>query len=419
MLSSERIGSYATKSFVLSFSRSSLFESMFSERNKNLFMLSSLVLSDHIEDNIIQFLHLRFRKANAYRIEYMTFDPYSRTDQIKVSGSIIMPLTDRPLPLLVYFHPTLLHKNSASGLMQRTLLAIDPVEDYRMMLVFLALQGYIVVAPDYIGYGSSENMRHPYLYKRAVAHTAANMLSAAVEFLNKKRVPFQRDLFIMGYSQGGHGALAFASALQNSSMNFKAQAVSAGGGPYDMLYTVRELMEQKTVQRFLLALLLQSYSSIYNWNLDDIVKKEEWADIISSTFKYESIVEAVRDLPDKTRTLLRSDFIQDIYSKEYNFYQSALEENSVYDWEPDFPLFLFHTRGDQVVPYKNMEIAYRSFRASGAKVQKKDCSFKKVEDLVNIVNELRGNSPPMEPDHINCNFIFFLETGDYFLDYNY
>ena len=291
------------------------------------------------------------------------------------------------------------------------------------MMVFLALQGYIVFAPDYIGYGSSEDSPHPYLHKRSVAQTTVSMLRSASDALDKEGIPFQRDLFIMGYSQGGHAALAVAEALQNSSMNFEIQAVSAGGGPYDMFHTVREHLDQKNLMQIFVTQLLQSYSYIYNWNLDDIVRKEDYADIISSSFRHKSLPRAVRGLPDRTDDLFRSQFIQDIKRRgeEDNPFQMSLKENSVYDWIPGFPVLLFHVKGDEFVPYKNMEIAYQSFRSRiGRNVRRQDCNFKKVRDLMDIISELNrigGNSVPIKPDHINCSFIFFLEAGEYFHNY--
>lgn len=419
LLSFDRVGTYSTGSFVLSFSQSSVFDGLLSERNEEIFSFSRVLLSGYVESAIIEFLNLRYERAYGYRMEYTANDPYSRTGTVRASGLVIAPSTSRPLPLLVYFHPTLLHKDSAPSLMPLSLLSVDPVEDYRLMMIFLALQGYIVFAPDYVGYGSSEDRRHPYLYKKAVVQTTASMLHSTVDALNKEKIPFERDLFIVGYSQGGHGALAFAEALQNSFMDFEVQAVSAGGGPYDMLYTVREYLDRKTISRNLMTLLLQSYSYIYNWDMNDIVKKETYAESISSFFRYDSLSRATEELPNRTSTLFRPQFIRDIYGKEAkgnNPFQIALEENSVYDWSPKTPVFLFHSKEDQIVPYRNMEIAYRSFGARRAGVKKKDCSFKKVEDLLDIAEEL-NKGRPLEPDHVNCNFIFFLETGDYLLDY--
>lgn len=422
-LSFDPTGFYSKESFTLFLSRSSLFKGNFSERETSLLSFANMLLSDSLEDGLTHFLHLKYDDAEAYKIEYMAPDPYNEFEKVRASGLVLAPPTQRPLPLLIFFHPTLLHKDSAPSLIPPSTYSMDPIEDYRLMMVLLALQGYIVVAPDYIGYGSSENEVHPYLHKRSVVQTTASLLFSVQEALHEERIPFQKEMFIMGYSQGGHGALAFAESVQNSSVDFKVRAVSAGGGPYDMLYTVSELLEEVTVWKTLMALLLQSYSYLYNWDLNRILKRESYIDIISDVHRSNDLSNSVRGLPDRVNSLLHSDFIEDIQgnNRRGNSYQFHLEENSVYDWTPGFPVFLFHLKEDEIVPYKNMEIAYKSFRSwRSSRIEKKDCSFKKIKDLVKIMNRLnrrQGNNVAIKPNHISCLFIFFLETSDYFINY--
>ena len=420
-LSFDRKGSYSIKSFIWSFSKSSLFTDALSNRERAFLSLSTLVLSDYIENSLIQSLNLRYSEVSAFRIEYKTSHPYSRHREVKASGLALAPSSRKPLPLLVYFYPTLLYKSWAPSLIPSTALSMDPLEDYRLMLIFLALQGYIVIVPDQIGYGSSDHLPHPYLHKESVTQTTADFLQSTANALSERGFPFQKELFIMGYSQGGHGALAFAEAMQDSSIDFEIKAVSAGGGPYDLLYTTQELLSQKQVLQLVTVPLLQSYSYIYNWDLKEIVRRESYSSAISQVYKQDSLQQAVKPLPSRVDSLFRSEFLRDIYSKRNNFYQQTLEENSVYDWEPDFPILLFHVKKDKIVPYENREIAYRYFRSSrNSQIKKMNCNFRKVEDLISLMddlNRMRGNRSTIEPDHVSCSFIFFLETGDYFLDY--
>ena len=421
VLSFDYEGSYSTKSFILSFSRSSLFTDVLSKRERALLSLSTLVLSGYIEEQLIQSLNLEYSQVEAFRVEYIAPSPYTRSKGVKASGLILKPPTNEPLPLLVYFYPTLLHKNMAPSLIPPSTLSMDFMEDYRLMLIFLALQGYIVMVPDHIGYGSSEDEPHPYLHKESVEQMATNFFESAVNTLHEKGVASQKELFIMGYSQGGHGALAFAEAMQNRFTDFEIKAVSAGGGPYDLLYTAQELLSQNQILKLVVAPFLQSYSYIYGWDLNDIVSKESYAGDISQIYKWDSLQEAVRDLPSHVSSLFRSQFLRDLDRRRNDFYQQALEENSVHNWDPDFPILLFHVERDSIVPYRNMEIAYRSLRSGrGAQIKKMDCDFRKVEDLIDIMddlNRMRGNRSTIKPDHVNCNFIHFLETGDYFLKY--
>ena len=420
LLSFKNRGSYSIKSLLFPITRSSLFTESLSQRDSLLLSFSSLVLSDYIEKGLSDYLNLSYNQVKSYRLEYIGSNPYRKSEKIKASGLVVAPSTRTHLPVLIYFHPTLLNKKHAPNLMPLSTFSMNPLEDYRLMLIFLAMQGYIVIAPDQIGYGSSENIIPPYLHKKSIVQSSSEFLKATVQALYEKNIAIQKKIFIMGYSQGGHSALAFAEALQNSSIDFETQAVSAGGGPYDILYTIQEQLDKQTVVKVVAIPLLQSYSYIYNWSLDDIVKKESYADRISQTYRQDSLIRAVKDLPRKTNSLFDSRFLREILSRD-SYYHSYLEENSVFDWKPQSPVLLFHLKNDGIVPYKNMEIAYQSFNSSRkSEIKKMNCSFKKVKDLTNTIenfNNNRGNHIKIEPDHVNCSFIFFLETGDYFLQY--
>ena len=422
LLSFRHSGLYSASSLVLSLSRSSFLKRGLSDREAKILSLSGLILSDHIQKAMAHFLDIRLiNHVNGYRIEYKTVDPFDRRSKIKVSGLLLVPSGGYTLPLLAYFHPTLLHKNQAPSLIPHSFLSLDPFADDRAMMILLALQGYIVFAPDYIGYGSSEDRIHPYLYKPSVAQTTRSMLQALVLAFHEQNIHFKRDLFIAGYSQGGHGALAFAEAMQKDPMSFNIKAVFAGGGLYDLLYTARQYLDQQTFSEnmlFLTSYLLQSYSYIYEWDLNEIVRRPSYRKVISSMFKYDDLFSSVQDLPKRIDSLFRSQFIRDIkdQDKNYNLFQFPLVENSIYGWTPDFPILLYHGKEDDIVPYNNMKIAYRSLRGNRVKI--KDCNLKKVEDLMDIINSVNNRQVfTKTTNHLNCFFASFFEINDYFSNY--
>jgi predicted esterase len=102
-----------------------------------------------------------------------------------------------------------------------------------MIATFYAAQGYIVVAPNYAGYDSSDLSYHPYLNADQQSKDMIDALTAA-----KKALPtvFQpgtsasAKLFITGYSQGGHVAMATHRAMQALGMPVTAAAPMSG--PY-------------------------------------------------------------------------------------------------------------------------------------------------------------------------------------------
>ena len=415
LLSANRTGVYEKNSFVYSFFRSSQFSSV-----DKKWLLGATWLSSAFFDTeqVNQFFNFKVPHTTGYRVEYTTLHPYNKNETIQVSGLVLTPPSSHPLPLLVYHRSTILDENQAPGFMPSSLLGIDPLRDGRFMMAFLSMQGYIVLAPDYTGYGSSERIRPPYLYKQSVKRTTEDMLQAATTLLEREKIPFKRDMFVMGYSQGGHGALAFSQDWQYNPWGFKIKALAAGGGPYDLPETMAELLHKKTVLRIPMILLLQAYSYIYGWDLNRIMKKRTYADTISFAFEEGNINKSARKLPTEISSLFNSRFIKAVQRKEDPLVQEALEDNNVYNWEPDFPVFLFHGREDDIVPYENMNKAYRFFRRGRASITKKDCDFKKLDFLLKIAKKLTPKLKNLsKPNHINCNFMFFLEAGDYFSQY--
>ena len=418
LLSMDRTGSYEKNSFVHSFFQSSKLP----KTDKRL-LLGAQLLSSALFDTerVNQFFNFKVSRTTGYRVEYTTLNPYNRKETIRASGLLLIPPffdSSHSLPLLVYHRSTLLKKSEAPGFMPKSLLEMDPLEDGRFMMAFLSMQGFIVLAPDYTGYGSSENIPPPYLHKKSVTRTTEDMLYAVTDMLRKENILFKKEIFIMGYSQGGHGALAFAQNFQNNPREFNIKAIAAGGGPYDLPETMAELISQKTVVPIPMILFLQSYSYIYGWNLNQIMKRRSYADIISSDFKQEDTGKSAAKLPQKVQSLFQPWFIKSVQNKNNDPVQETLEENSVYLWYPSSPVFLFHGKEDNIVPYKNMNTAYKYFREGGGAITKKDCDFKKIDSLSRILKLLRDKFKNLtKPNHINCNFMFFLEAGDYFHQY--
>lgn len=77
------------------------------------------------------------------------------------------------------------------------------------LIVALIKKGYAVVAPDYEGLGN-DSVPHPYLNLTS----AAQSILFAVQEVNKKYANLSKDWSVIGWSQGGHAALAAAEFNQ-------------------------------------------------------------------------------------------------------------------------------------------------------------------------------------------------------------
>jgi len=137
------------------------------------------------------------------------------TQSFQVSGGLIVPQGIDKTKLkgvVVYFHGTTLDKSNVPS---------NGSVEAQLCAEIFASQGYIVVAPDYIGQGVDWQNVHPYvLYPRVSAKTAVDML-AAVKPLIASQYQLANDdpalkLFSVGYSEGGAYSLWFNSVISST-----------------------------------------------------------------------------------------------------------------------------------------------------------------------------------------------------------
>lgn len=135
-------------------------------------------------------------------------------------------------PIVLYAHGTTVTKSyNLANLADNTNAAYGEAV---LLAAMYAAQGYIVVAPNYAGYDSSTLPYHPYLNADQQSKDMIDALAAA-----KKALPTllsgttaSTKLFITGYSQGGHVAMATHRAMQAAGMTVTASAPLSG--PYSL-----------------------------------------------------------------------------------------------------------------------------------------------------------------------------------------
>ncbi|WP_458766681.1 alpha/beta hydrolase family protein [Cupriavidus basilensis] len=160
------------------------------------------------------------------------------------SGALMIPSGGRacsgPRPALMYAHGTTTYrKYNLADLTQKDPGNGDGASEGISVAAMYAAQGYIVVASNYAGYAGSELSYHPYLNAQQQSADMIDSLRAARVALARadsgKAARENGKLFITGYSQGGHVAMATHRALQAAGIN--VTAASTGSGPYAMAAT--------------------------------------------------------------------------------------------------------------------------------------------------------------------------------------
>ena len=122
-------------------------------------------------------------------------------------------------------------------------------DGWHVLATLIAGRGYLVIAPDNYGRGGSRI--HPvdgtvqpetYLMANRVAISTLDMVSAVLgaEDYQAFRAPdTDAEVVAIGYSQGGHSAVAFWLAAQVGEVGFKVRELYSGGAPHGLYETVR------------------------------------------------------------------------------------------------------------------------------------------------------------------------------------
>lgn len=134
------------------------------------------------------------------------------------------PNCQGPRPVLLYAHGTSTAKDHDMARLRG---------EAKLVAALFTAQGYIVVAPNYAGYEGSSLPYHPYLNAEQQAADMIDALRAARSAMARLKVQAGPQLFLAGYSQGGHVALATQRAMQQDG-EFQVTAAAGLSGPYAM-----------------------------------------------------------------------------------------------------------------------------------------------------------------------------------------
>ncbi|WP_435980279.1 alpha/beta hydrolase family protein [Psychrobacter sp. DM4] len=210
-------------------------------------------------------------------------------------------------PILLYAHGTTTDKaydfaqvgnpqNSAVG--EATLIAAN-----------FAAQGYIVVAPNYAGYDESDLDYHPYLVAEQQSTDMIDALESARDIIDDEQdnnntnytsIEDSGKLFVSGYSQGGHVAMATARALEQDGET--VTAIAPLSGPYalaafgDAIFAGNVNLGATRFAPLLAIGLQKKYPNIYN-NTSEIFKDQYANTKLPNVLSFDQLVNA-KKLPE-------------------------------------------------------------------------------------------------------------------------
>lgn len=303
-----------------------------------------------------------------YRVLYLT--PYLHPDSlVQASMGLAVPVnTECEVPIAVYGHGTQMNIQFSASRMNGN--------QWEVGMIF-AGSGYTVALPDYLGIGFFDTTRipiHPYTHTFSQGNTIINAARATRNVLDSLGTTDNGQLFLWGYSQGGHATAAAVKILESEFPNeFNIAGSAPMSGAYDTKNAQVDLMasfDPYPTPGYLPFILL-AYQSIYGNLYTDIrdVMKSPYDTTVPPLFADRlsgngPINNACNPVP---RLMIEDVYIDSFFTDPNFSLRVALADNDLVDgWAPQSPMRMYFCTGDDQVSYLNSVNAYTAWTAAGA-----------------------------------------------------
>ena len=307
----------------------------------------------------LQGLALGSREVRFIAYEYPSTD--AKGQAVTVSGAIIIPsdVLNDSVPcdgVIMYNHLTIDSPDWAPSL------GGAGIDDIGMGLASPLKPNYIVVASDYIGYGSSINSDVSYICGDTNSRNSLDGLLAARQLLADRQIQQGKYLFNVGYSQGGTVSM-FAAKLTDMEEKYKGirfDKTFSGGGPLDFekIYTIY-VQQDACADLANVALMLISANENYDLGIDyKDMFQEPLASKAKEFFKSKRkrmFSEIGISSLDSISQILTPEFMN-LESEAAMKFTSKMKEISLTEgWEPDTTklYYIEHSRHDDYVPIQS------------------------------------------------------------------
>ncbi len=314
--------------------------------------------------------------VKAYKVSYNTTTPTGGTTT--ASGLLLIPQKAEGAvsPLFSLQHGTIASQLEApSNASLKTIVSYDVAAGLAS-----ASFGFVVAMPDYLGYGDSQSIFHPYIQADSLATASIDMLRASQSVMRVLGVATNGQLFLAGYSEGGYATLAAQKEIEtNLASEFTITASEPGAGPYNLSGTTDAVMATSDLAGITdptyLAFVIDAYQTYYDpsGSLDTYFTSST-LDCVNSYFSngwygsnnfgyFDSCIDSTT-----TASILNSSFIADYNSNNANvdIIKQALASNNIYDWKPQVPTRLYYSPYDEAVPQANTTTAFDTMNANGS-----------------------------------------------------
>jgi len=289
-----------------------------------------------------------------------------------------------PVPIIAFQHGTEVDWLRAPSLFQPNLFvalgglaARDPegaLQNYLECMIgaMMASKGYIVVMPDYPGFGSA-GVPHPYVH-RALGSSVRDIVAKAAAMAKSDwagRIAWDGRIFLIGYSEGGYATMVGAQALQeNPVAGGTVVAAIPCDGPYDLSGTMvpRILAGTAEPAPYYVPYLMYGYHSLYKddpaFDFSSIFMPAYAASLPPLFDGTHGSVEINKAMPSPfPKDVLSAAAITALAAPTSDLFLKLKANDAYRGWAspPSMLINMIQCYGDDVIPAQNAEAAHTAF----------------------------------------------------------
>jgi pimeloyl-ACP methyl ester carboxylesterase len=299
--------------------------------------------------------------VNVYTITYKTT---SGAENITGSALVCLPAEPGEYPVICFMNGT------------NTVNAYCPTNfafntQYQMIEI-IASMGYVVVIPDYPGFGASSEVTHPYLVSEPTVKSTVDLLYALKEIgvSGLPGITLRNEYYVMGYSQGGWAAMSLHKALElDYSKDFNLAGSVCGAGPYDINFLFQSMINVTDYPMPVYICYIVNAYSHYNQFTNPVtdILNQQYAVKLPSLFNGTLDLTAINNqLTTSVSGLITSGFLSGFSSlPKYEPVRNAMTNNSIAPYHTFKPLLLIHGGADTQVNPQVTEFFYGKMREAG------------------------------------------------------
>lgn len=312
---------------------------------------------------------LKFDEKLVYEVDAYRYWYYTSYDDdkeiVRASGLMLIPSGAEEVRYVCYCHGTVFPEKSFTDAFHlgspSDFTGMKGNMDVYQCGVALSSAGFSVAMPDYVGYGPTSGLDHPFIYYPELYKSAVDGFIAGREILTQNEMNPGKDIYLVGWSQGAGLALYIHRLIENNPLYrvlFNLRCTCCLSGPFDVYAFVLDLFNNPSTPRAMIALYAWSCYSINRFHKGLYRKLDQ----IFRGPIYDQL-DAIIMFGISPYDLFNDFFMKRILDgSDTDFINGIRACTTSEGWDPVAPIYLHHGKEDSVVPCFNSVNAYNGLK---------------------------------------------------------